>query len=54
MQLTGPRATILAALIAVGGVAVGAFLEPLADKLINKPASDSNPASLALEQIPQH
>lgn len=53
MELTGPRATIFAALIAVGGIAIGAFLEPLADKWINEPASDSNPNALAVEQIPQ-
>jgi len=53
MHLTGPRATILAAIIAVLGIAVGAFLNPLAEKLVNTPAPTQDPASLAIEQIPQ-
>jgi hypothetical protein len=53
MKLTGPLATILAALIAVIGIAIGAFLNPLAVKLVNKPMPTPNPASLMLEQIPQ-
>jgi hypothetical protein len=53
MQLTGPRATILAAVIAVIGIAIGAFLNPLANKLVNKPAPISDPTTLAIEQIPQ-
>ncbi len=53
MELTGPRATIFAALIAVGGIAIGAFLEPLADKLVNNPAPAPDTKSLAIEKIPQ-
>lgn len=53
MQLTGPRATIFAAVIALIGIGVGAFLNPLAEKLINTPVPTPDSTSLALEQIPQ-
>lgn len=53
MQLTGPRATIYAAMIAVLGIAVGAFLNPLAEKLINRPTPPPNQTSIALEQFSQ-
>ncbi len=53
MKLTSPQATILAAVIAVLGIVVGAFLNPFATKLINQPEPTPNPKSLAIEQIPQ-
>lgn len=53
MQLTGPRATIYAAMIAVLGIAIGAFLNPLAEKLINHPTPAPKQTSISLEQIPQ-
>lgn len=52
MKLTGPQATIIAAIIAVFGIAVGSFLSPLAEKVINKPTPTLNPTSLAVEEIP--
>jgi hypothetical protein len=53
MNLTAPKATILAAIIAVIGIALGAFLNPLGQKLINQPLPTANPTTLAIEQIPQ-
>ncbi|HSB02365.1 MAG TPA: hypothetical protein VLE49_17065 [Anaerolineales bacterium] len=53
MKLTGPQATIIAAMIAVFGIAIGSFLNPLAEKVINRPTPTLDPASLAIEQIPQ-
>ena len=52
MKLTSPQATILAAVIAVLGIVVGAFLNPIATKLINKPEPTPNPRSVTIEQIP--
>lgn len=53
MKLTGPQATVVAAIIAVIGIVIGSFLDPLANKVINKPAPTQNPTYLAVEQIPQ-
>jgi hypothetical protein len=52
MKLTGPQATILAALIAVLGIVVGAFLKPFATKLINQPEPTPNSAFQAIEELP--
>jgi len=51
--LTGPIATILAALIAVIGIVIGAFLNPLANKIINRSTPTPSSESLKIEQIPQ-
>src|SRR5262245_5449613 len=53
MKITGPQATIYAAVIAGLFLAIGAFLNPLAAKIINQPGPTPSPGSLALEQIPQ-
>ena len=53
MKLTTPKATVIAALIALTGIVIGSFLNPLAEKLINRPASPPEAASLPLEQLPQ-
>lgn len=54
MRLSGPLATVIAAIIAVAGMVIGAFLNPWAEKLVNRPASGP-PASgpLAIEQLPR-
>jgi hypothetical protein len=51
MKLTGPQATIIAAIVAVIGIAIGAFLNPWAEKVINQPTATPSSASLAIEQI---
>jgi hypothetical protein len=51
-NLTEPKAILIAALIAILGIVVGAFLNPLASKWINQPEPTLNPTSLAIEQIP--
>ncbi len=53
MQLTGPRAAVLASVIGVIGIVVGAFMNPIAVQLINKPTPTPAADSLAIEQIPQ-
>ena len=53
MKLSGPQATIFAAIIAVIGIAIGAFLNPLAEKIINQPTPTPSLPSLAIERIPQ-
>lgn len=53
MKLSGPQATILAAIIAVLGIALGAFLNPLAEKIVNRPGPTPGPVSMAIEEFPQ-
>jgi hypothetical protein len=52
LELNGPRATILAAIIAVIGIAIGAFLNPLAEKVVNKPTPTQDSTVLKIEQLP--
>jgi len=53
MKLTAPQATIIAALIAVLGIVVGSFLNPFAEKLVNRPTPEPGSTAMAIEQIPQ-
>lgn len=53
MKLTAPQATIIAAFIAVLGITIGSFLNPLAEKLVNQATPTPSLTSLAIEQIPQ-
>lgn len=52
LEITEGLAIIIAALIALLGIIVGAFLTPWAAKLINQPTPTPKPTSLAIEQIP--
>lgn len=53
-KLTDPQAVVIAAIIAVIGIVVGAIANPLAQKWVDAPAPTETPNSLAIEQIPQN
>lgn len=52
MELTGPRATIYASIIAVIGIVIGAFAKPIAEKMIDTTPRTAKQTALAVEQIP--
>ena len=52
MELTAPRATIYASIIAVIGIVIGAFLKPIAEKWIDSTPRAPEQTALAIEQIP--
>jgi hypothetical protein len=53
-KLTDPQALVMAAVIGVIGIVVGAVATPLAQKWVNSPATPDTPQSLEIEQIPQN
>jgi hypothetical protein len=51
-KITDSQAVVIAAVIGVVGIIIGAIVTPLAKKWIELPATPENPKSLAIEQLP--